>query len=133
MVAAQSWFAHKETRKQLSNLTTKKRNHNHKQVPKHALLMALDHRPTPDLAAFCAVLATLQQGARVTLQFRTASERRRPSTVIMHVDWRWCGTASQSHRAPSLTGEHAAGELMLHNGRGLHTLRHRQSTRTLQI
>lgn len=53
--------------------------------------MALDHRPTPDLAAFCGVLATLEQGARVALQYRTASERRRPSTVIMHIDWRWYG------------------------------------------
>jgi hypothetical protein len=67
------------------------------QVPKHALLMALDHRPTPDLAAFCAVLATLKQGSRVALQFRTAAERRRPSTVSMHVDWRWCAIHLHYH------------------------------------
>lgn len=61
-------------------------------MPKHALLTALDHRSTPDLATFCAVLGTLQQGARVALQFRTAAERRRPSTVVVHIDWRWCAT-----------------------------------------
>lgn len=67
------------------------------QVPKHALLMALDHRPTPDLAAFCTVLATLKQGTRVALQFRTAAERRRPSTVSMHVDFRWCAMHLHTH------------------------------------
>ncbi len=61
------------------------------QVPKHALVTKLDNTPTPNLAAFCDVLARLQQGARVALQFVVSSKRNRPATVVMHVDWRWCG------------------------------------------
>ena len=81
------------------------------QVPKHALLMALDHRPTPDLAAFCSVLATLEQGARVALQFRTAAERRRPSTVSMHIDWRWCAV-DQQPRSPCEVVAHLLSKIL---------------------
>lgn len=64
------------------------------QVPKFALLVSLDFKPTPNMAAFRAVVAAAKPGSKATLQYITSSNRHTPITVVVHLDWRWCAPNS---------------------------------------
>ena len=46
-------------------------------VPKHAIVIALGGRPTPDLASFAAALAALEPGTKAPLQYTTFEQRHR--------------------------------------------------------
>ncbi|KAG2499918.1 hypothetical protein HYH03_002205 [Edaphochlamys debaryana] len=60
-------------------------------VPKCAIITALNGKPTPDLITFAAVLRTLPHGARAPLEYLTFSERHRRKNAILHVDRQWYG------------------------------------------
>jgi hypothetical protein len=60
-------------------------------VPKHAIITALDGKPTPDLQSFAAVLRGLLHRARVPLEYYTFSERHRRKNAILQVDRQWYG------------------------------------------
>lgn len=60
-------------------------------VPKHAIITALNSVATPDLQSFAAVLRGLAHGARVPLEYYTFSERHRRKNAILHVDRQWYG------------------------------------------
>ena len=58
-------------------------------VPKHAIVIALGGRPTPDLASFAAALAALQPGTKAPLQYTTFEQRHRTCSALVHIDWTW--------------------------------------------
>ncbi|GIL73118.1 hypothetical protein Vretimale_4727 [Volvox reticuliferus] len=60
-------------------------------VPKCAIITALNGKPTPDLRTFATVLRTLPHGARAPLEYLTFSERHRRKNAILHVDRQWYG------------------------------------------
>ncbi|EFJ52115.1 trypsin family [Volvox carteri f. nagariensis] len=60
-------------------------------VPKCAIITALNGKPTPDLITFATVLRTLPHGARAPLEYLTFSERHRRKNAILHVDRQWYG------------------------------------------
>ncbi|GFR40978.1 hypothetical protein Agub_g1643, partial [Astrephomene gubernaculifera] len=60
-------------------------------VPKCAIITALNGKPTPDLLTFATVLRTLPHGARAPLEYFTFSERHRRKNAILHVDRQWYG------------------------------------------
>jgi hypothetical protein len=54
-------------------------------VPRGAIITALDGDPTPDLAAFAAALRRQRHAARVPLEFFTFNERHRKKSAILQV------------------------------------------------
>ncbi len=58
-------------------------------VPKHAIVTALGGRPTPDLATFASVLATLRPGTKAPIQYATFEQRQRTCSGLVHIDWTW--------------------------------------------
>ncbi|GLC44411.1 hypothetical protein PLESTB_000472500 [Pleodorina starrii] len=60
-------------------------------VPKCAIITALNGKPTPDLITFATVLRALPHGARAPLEYLTFSERHRRKNAILHVDRQWYG------------------------------------------
>lgn len=59
-------------------------------VPKCAIITALNGLQTPDLLTFATVLRQLPHGARAPLEYLTFSERHRRKNAILHVDRQWC-------------------------------------------
>ena len=62
-------------------------------VPKHAVIVGLGGRPTPDLASFAAALAGLEPGTKAPIQYTTFEQRQRTCSGLVHVDWTWCDLA----------------------------------------
>jgi hypothetical protein len=60
-------------------------------VPKHAIITALDGKPTPDLLSFASVLRNLPHGARVPLEYLVFSDRHRKKNTLLFVDRQWYG------------------------------------------
>lgn len=60
-------------------------------VPKYALIVSVNFKPTPDMVTFRSVIAAAEADSRVTLQFITSETRHTPHTVVVHLDWRWHG------------------------------------------
>lgn len=58
-------------------------------VPKHSVLTSLAGVPTPDVATFARVLASLPSDARPVLHYFTVADRHSKKNAVLHVDHSW--------------------------------------------
>ncbi|MEM6639357.1 MAG: trypsin-like peptidase domain-containing protein [Pseudomonadota bacterium] len=74
-------------------------------IPRAAVIIAVDGRPTPDLDAFEAVLNRLGDGDRASVRFYTYDDPRNSSVRVIRMDRRWfnarrCGRDDELGRWP---------------------------------